>query len=122
MNYKEIKEKLKEIGLDGKKLGLYAQNGECMVYDDETGDEIEYDVEGLLEEHLGKFEVAETSYFHDGYECWCVYAFKEHNVFIKMTGYFSSYDDTEWGDFFEVVPEQKTITVYEKPKKQDKNV
>ena len=50
--------------------------------------------------------------FHDGYECWCVYDFKEHNVCIKIEGYFSSYDDTEWSRMFQVFPEEKTITVY----------
>jgi len=119
MNFKEIKQKLKTLNLKEKELGYYAQNGECILYDDDRGEEIEIDVVGLLEENFGKVNVVETSYFHDGYECWCVYDFKEHNVCIKIEGYFSSYDDTEWSRMFEVFPEEKTITVYnEKPRKK----
>jgi len=114
MNYKEIKAKLNEIGLTTQKLGIYAQNGECCIYDDETGDDTEYDVAGMLAEHFGKVHIAETSYFHDGYECWVVYEFMDHDVFIRLDSYFSSYETSEWNDMCEVLPEQQTITVYNK--------
>lgn len=40
--------------------------------------------------------------------------FKEHNVYIKQTGVYYSYNGTDWnGDYHEVKPTQKTITVYE---------
>lgn len=43
-----------------------------------------------------------------------VYLFKDHNVYIKITGFYSSYHGTDWDeDFKEVSPRQKTITVYE---------
>ena len=47
-----------------------------------------------------------------------VYHFKDHNVFIEFSGFYTSYDGTsfesEWdGDVKEVKPAQKTITVYE---------
>jgi hypothetical protein len=117
MNFAEIKEKLQKLKLKEKELGYYAQNGECILYDDDRG--VEIDVVGILEENFGKVEIVETSYFHDGYECWCVYSFIEQNVFIKIKGYFSSYDDTDWSGMIEVFPEEKMITVYnEKPRKK----
>lgn len=40
--------------------------------------------------------------------------FKDHNVYISLSGYYSSQEGTTWdGDFKQVFPKQKTITVYE---------
>jgi len=103
MDFAQILEKLAELELTPRKMGSFAQNEEC--YDDGC----ELDVMGILEDNFGKVEVAEKSYFHDGHECWCVYSFKEHDVHLKYTGYFSSYDDTSWKKPFEVLAREKTI-------------
>ena len=46
-----------------------------------------------------------------------VYHFPNHDVYIRVDGYYQSYDGTEfydgWGCCKEVKPVQKTITVYE---------
>jgi hypothetical protein len=114
MDYKEIRQTLKQIGLSAQEMGTYAQDGQCIIYDDETGKEIETDVMGMIKSVFGNVTIAETSYFHDGYDCWCVYSFHDHNVHIKYSSYFSSYDQTEWEDSAckEVVAEQKTVTVF----------
>ena len=42
--------------------------------------------------------------------------FKDHDVYIKVTGYYSSYNGTAfggWGDCSHVTPQEKVITVYE---------
>lgn len=43
--------------------------------------------------------------------------FKEHDVYIKVIGWYQSYNGTEfydgWGCCSQVLPQQKTITVYE---------
>lgn len=43
--------------------------------------------------------------------------FKDHDVYIRVDGFYSSYNGTDfnggWGDCSEVRPQQKTITVYE---------
>lgn len=40
--------------------------------------------------------------------------FKDHNVYISLSGYYSSQNGTEWdGDFKQVYPKTKMITVYE---------
>jgi len=106
MDYKEIRQKLKEIGLTAQHMGTYAQDGQCIIYDDETDSEIETDVMGLLKANFGNVTIAETSHFHDGYG---IYSFHDHNVHIKYSSYFSSYDSTEWR---EVIAEQKMVTVF----------
>ena len=111
MTYQEIKAKLKEIELESQYFGDFAYRGECIIYD-EQDDEIEYDLMGILKEHFGNVVVADTSYFHDGYECWAVYHFQDHNVYLKFSGYFSSYNDTEWSEPREVFPEEKTIILF----------
>lgn len=43
-----------------------------------------------------------------------VFHFKDHNCFIKVTGFYSSYNGTDWdSDWKEVAPKEKLITVYE---------
>ena len=46
--------------------------------------------------------------------------FKDHDVYLKCDGYYQSYNGTEfydgWDNVYEVKPEQKTITVFEKIK------
>jgi hypothetical protein len=43
-----------------------------------------------------------------------VFFFKEHNCYIRITGFYSSYHGTDWEyDWTEVFPKEKTITVYE---------
>lgn len=43
-----------------------------------------------------------------------VYHFKDHNVYIKITGFYSSYNGTDWGEHFrEVKPKEKVVTVFE---------
>jgi len=108
MNYEEIKLKLTEIGITANNMGEYGLNDEVYDYQDE--DEKEF--EEILEENFGNIEIVEKSYQHDGHECWCVYYFKDHNVYIKYEGYFSSYDPTNFRRITEVFPEEKTIIVY----------
>lgn len=49
---------------------------------------------------------------------WSVKYFPEHNVYIKVDGWYQSYNGTEfcdgWDCCSEVFPVEKTITVYEK--------
>lgn len=43
-----------------------------------------------------------------------VILFKDHGVYIRITGYYASEDGTEWdGDFEEVFPRKVINTVYE---------
>lgn len=47
------------------------------------------------------------------YSC-VVRHFTEHDVYIEVTGYYSSYNGTDWDGGFEIVrPVKKTVVVYE---------
>jgi len=67
---------------------------------------------------LGTVALAEE---HGGYEgqgedCHKVYYFKDHEVYLRIDGFYASYEGSEWdNDPYEVRPQQKQITVYNKP-------
>jgi len=48
---------------------------------------------------------------------WSIKYFPDHDVYLRVYGYYQSYNGTEfydgWGCVSEVKPQQKTITVYE---------
>ena len=97
MNYQEILEKLRE-NIDS-------------VSDFAFGD---YD-----SKKLGLGEIKEVEQFGgegQGDTWYSVKYFKDHDVYLKVSGYYQSYDGTDfsgWGCVKEVTPTQKTITVYE---------
>jgi len=53
----------------------------------------------------------------EGEDWWVVFHFIDHDVHIKVDGWYQSHNGTEfeegWGSCSEVTPTQKTITVYE---------
>ena len=51
-----------------------------------------------------------------GDDYWSVYSFfqGEEKVFVKFSGWYQSYNGSEYTDWFFVEPKQKTITVFEK--------
>lgn len=113
--YQEILEVLKEkiskvdefafegFGGDKKYPEAKYNTPEYQIYiSPELGEEIE------IEQVGGE---GEGSHWHS------VKYFKDHDVYIKVTGYYSSYNGTDfdegWDCCSEVRPEQKTITVYQ---------
>jgi hypothetical protein len=45
-----------------------------------------------------------------------VYFFKDHNVYLKLDGFYNSYEGVMfdgWSSLFEVAPVERTITVYQ---------
>ncbi len=98
MNYQEILEEVKKQCRDVSEF----------AYE-------EYDSEKL---GLGKVEEIDQYGGEGEGDHWhSVKHFKEHNVYIKVTGWYQSYNGTEfydgWNCCSEVKPIQKTITVYE---------
>jgi len=74
-------------------------------------------------EELGLGEIKEVDQYGgegQGDEWYVVYLFVDHNIHLKVEGYYQSYNGTEfyegWDDCFEVTPQEKTITVFEKLK------
>lgn len=53
----------------------------------------------------------------EGSEYFTVIYFKEHNIYLRIDGYYSSYHGVDYGPWeqavSEVTPQEKTITVYE---------
>lgn len=51
-----------------------------------------------------------------GSDYWSVYSFSDgmQVVFIQFQGWYASYEGSTYEEFFEVVPVEKTITVFEK--------
>lgn len=79
-----------------------------------SGDDFAYKFDNR--EGFGKAEIVHEQGDTQGggdYSCVVRY-FEDHNVYIQVTGYYSSYNGTDWDSTFtEVLPKQKTITVYE---------
>lgn len=74
------------------------------------------DKERLIEE-FGKYQiVAKKGGEDEGTEYWKVYYFEEHDVYIKVNGYYSSYEGVSDIEMFEVFPKEVTITIYQKNK------
>jgi hypothetical protein len=97
MNFQEITAKLKELNVSTRKLAQDA------AYDND------------LEAVFGPIKT-EASYGGEGKgEDWFVVLnFVDHGVFIRVDGWYTSYDGTDFNkDPYEVVPRKKTITVYE---------
>lgn len=72
--------------------------------------------ETLSEEIYGKNEIVheEGNCEGGGEYSELVRYFKDHNVYIKLTGTYYSYNGTDWNDdYHEVKPVEKTIIVYE---------
>ena len=45
--------------------------------------------------------------------------FKDHDIYLRATGFYSSYDGTDWdSDLTQVFPREKMITVYESETQQ----
>jgi hypothetical protein len=79
---------------------------------------------GVSDFAYGDFELEELGEWEEidqyggegqGDNWWSVKHFKDHNVYIKTTGFYSSYNGTDFEDGYgsEVVPKEKTIIVYE---------
>ncbi len=115
MNYQEILEELKKQCSDVSEFAHEGVDGEEVYPEAKYGTE-EYGI--LKNSVLGIVkEVARYGGEGKGEDWWVVYRFVDHNVYIKVNGYYQSYNGTEfydgWDCCSEVKPIQKTITVFE---------
>jgi len=107
LDYNQIMEVLKH-----KFEEEYGETGEKAVWS--------FAFEGCESEKWGLGEM-QTPYRKggegQGSEWYSIKYFKDHDVYIKVEGYYSSYNGTDFDDGWDccsqVVPTQKTITVYE---------
>lgn len=101
LNYEQIYEKLEEFFDKDENGGVSA-----FAYED-------YDSKEL---GLGEIEeVAQKGGENEGSEWYSVKYFKDHDVYIKVEGYYSSYHGTDFENGYgdEVRSKLKTITIYE---------
>jgi hypothetical protein len=56
----------------------------------------------------------------EGEEYWVVRHFSEHDVYVRLPGYYSSYDGIDYEEFEQVYPHQVTMTVFSKSKTNPK--
>ena len=97
-NYNEILEVLKSKIEDVREF----------AYEDYDKEETELGEIKQVDSHGGEDE---------GSDWYRVFHFVEHDVYIKVQGWYSSYNGTDFSDGWdccsEVSPQEKTITVYE---------
>lgn len=90
-----------------EKLKKTVQSIDAFAYGDYDNEELE----------LGEIkEVEQFGGEGQGDTWYSVKYFKDHDVYLKVSGYYQSYNGTDfsgWGCVKEVTPTQKTITVYE---------
>jgi len=94
---KEIINKLRESNIDLDQL----------AYGDYNSKELGLGESEQVEQHGGEDE---------GSNWYSIKYFKDHDVYIKIRGFYASHVGTDfysWDDVYEVKPAQKTITVYE---------
>lgn len=83
-------------------------------------DQLKYQVDSSFHDQLdriGEFQIVQMDDSdRDGYDTeqiFRVYHFIDHDVYMKVRGYWSSYGGDKFESMKEVKPTQKTITVYE---------
>lgn len=93
MNFEELTAKINEIGVS------------AIAHEDFTKEELDMELVHSEGGHEGEGEYAERVFEHVN---------GDEKIYIKITGFYSSYHGTDWdSDFEKVEPVQKTITVYE---------
>lgn len=115
MKFIEIKEKLQEL--------FKTQNSEFDTFYEFVDDQMTDNNPVMLKivDALGKVQQIYQEGGSDQGSRWeSVMHFIDQNVYIKVCGYYSSYEGVDFGSdlwdstvFFEVFPKQKTITIYE---------
>lgn len=71
-----------------------------------------------IEETVGAFEKVDSGGFdsesyYSSVRVFRVFHFIDHDIFVKLEGYISSYEGLEFEKMFRVYPTQKSITIYE---------
>jgi hypothetical protein len=82
-------------------------------YDDEDDDDEDNEIESIKVEDFGPIKQVDTSGKHENENWWGIFHFEKHDVYIRISGYYTSYDGLNADHIGpEVFPKEKTITVY----------
>jgi len=122
-SFSEIIEKIKEVYSDVSEFA-YNDSYSVKIPEDFEPENKEYKLrETRLDNYLthigvGKFrEVDQYGGEGQGEDWWTVHYFEDHDIYIRVDGFYQSYNGTEFYDGWdcckEVRPKEKTITIYE---------
>jgi hypothetical protein len=129
MNFQKLKKSILDLGIN--KVAYFLEEGyhdDC-DYDEEDEDDEEGKAEDSENAKIKK-EVEELTaqlvlvhesggYSGGGEEVERIFMHKDKDekIYIKISGFYSSYEGTEWSETIErMQPEQKTVTIYTKYK------
>lgn len=123
MNFSKLKKAILEIGVSS--VVNYLENGE--IYDDYDDDEEEKSGESKEDQLIKEIEALGLVLVHevggnsgDGEDVERIFVHRDKNdgnIYIKITGFYSSYEGTEWDEEIQrVMPETHTVTIYTKYK------
>lgn len=127
MNYNELVEVFdKEFGERIRDYyGTYRKPNFCQVLIDEDYGEFSDKDKTKFKELFGEYEfvktVTDVEVFDEYYSTEkkeIVIYFKEHDVYVRCKGEFSSYDGTGWSSQEEVLPRKVVITAFETEKER----
>ena len=114
LTYEQIIEKLKVITDDSVSNFAY---GECFDYLTDEKGKLIYGKHKIHDELGPVTEVEQVGGEDEGTTWYAVWYFENHDVYIRVDGYYSSYEGTDFYDGWDccsnVRPKEKTITVYE---------
>jgi hypothetical protein len=96
MNYRELEQKIEEIGMSEVADDVWREGQEVKG------------IPGL------KLVYREGGSEGGGEHAERVFQFEDSDLFVRITGYYYSYDGTTWESIEQVTPREKTITVYDK--------
>lgn len=115
MTYQEILEEIKKQCKDVSEFAHYGVDGEKVYPEAKYGTD-EYDIHKNSVLGVVK-QVAGYGGEGKGEDWWKVYYFEDHNVYIKVDGWYQSYNGVEfyegWDSCKNVSPKEKTIVIYE---------
>lgn len=115
MSYDEIENKLKELNIDADDLfKLMDEDALEGAYSHKFGDTgIFYN---LLKNTFGEIDFIKSDVNYDTYEgseCYLVYYFKKHDIYIKVEGYYTSYNGFDGKSYNQTSPKEKKVIVFE---------
>jgi hypothetical protein len=122
MNFQEIIQALKKYYYEHDESDYHDYDLE-LPEDERDYDEVEVDQFAFTDNDkdipdIGKMtEIAQEGGEGQGETWYSVKYFPDHDVYIRIDGFYSSYHgatfDNGWDECYEVRPKEKTITVYE---------
>ena len=115
MEFKEIKQLLEEFGVKSYMENIEDCTLEWFKKNNDGHNCYGEEIELLSKIGNGEIVHEKGGYEGEGEEVIRVIFLKDHNIYFKIGGFYSSYNGTDWeSTISQVTPKEKTITVFEK--------